>query len=124
MVLSMDLSAGGHLSHGSRVNVTGKWFEIRHYGVRTGDGLIDYDEVQALAFEHQPKLIICGGSAYPRAIDFKRFRAIADSVDAILLADMAHFAGLVAGGVHTSPVPHAHVSTATTYKICAACAAD
>lgn len=115
-VLSMDLSAGGHLSHGARVNVTGKWFEIRNYGVRTDNGHIDYEEVQALADECQPKLIICGGSAYPRAIDFKRFRAIADSVDAILLADMAHFAGLVAGGVHPSPIPHAHVSTATTYK--------
>ena len=115
-VLSMDLSAGGHLSHGARVNVTGKWFEIRHYGVCPGDGRIDYDEVQTMAHKCQPKLIICGGSAYPRAIDFKRFRAIANSVGAILLADMAHFAGLVAGGVHQSPIPHAHVSTATTYK--------
>ena len=115
-VLSMDLSAGGHLSHGSRANLTGKWFDIVHYGVREDDGLIDDDQVQALAERHRPKLIICGGSAYPRAIDFARFRAVADAVDAVLLADMAHFAGLVAGGVHPSPIPHAHVSTATTYK--------
>lgn len=115
-VLSMDLSAGGHLSHGSRANLTGKWFDIRHYGVREDDGLIDYDQVRRLADECRPKLIICGGSAYPRAIDFARFRQIADEVGAVLLADMAHFAGLVAGGVHPSPIPHAHVSTATTYK--------
>jgi len=115
-VLSMDLSAGGHLSHGSKANLTGKWFDIVHYGVRADDGLIDLDEVQRLAEQHRPKLIICGGSAYPRAIDFARFRAVADSVDAVLLADMAHFAGLVAGGAHASPIPHAHVSTATTYK--------
>ena len=115
-VLSMDLSAGGHLSHGSRANLTGKWFNIAHYGVRPDDGLIDHDEVERLAHEHNPKLIICGGSAYPRAIDFARFRAIADNVDAVLLADMAHFAGLVAGRVHPDPLPHAHVCTATTYK--------
>jgi len=115
-VLSMSLSEGGHLSHGSTANLTGKWFNIVHYGVRPDDGLIDFEQVQALADEHRPKLIICGGSAYPRAIDFARFREIADSVDAVLLADMAHFAGLVAGGVHASPIPHAHVSTATTYK--------
>ncbi len=115
-VLSMDLSAGGHLSHGSSANLTGKWFNIVHYGVSEVDGLIDYDDVLRLAHEHRPKLIICGGSAYPRAIDFARFRAIADATDSILLADMAHFAGLVAGGAHPSPVPHAHVSTATTYK--------
>jgi len=116
IVLSMDLSAGGHLSHGSRANLTGKWFEIRHYGVREEDGRIDYDQVADLAESHRPKLIICGGSAYPRAIDFARFRRIADSVDAVLLADMAHFAGLVAGGVHPNPLPHAQVTTATTYK--------
>ena len=116
VVLSMDLQAGGHLSHGSRANLTGKWFDIHHYGVREDDGRIDYDEVAAMAGACRPKLIICGGSAYPRAIDFARFREIADSVDAVLLADMAHFAGLVAGGAHPSPVPHAHVSTATTYK--------
>ena len=115
-VLSMDLSAGGHLSHGSSANLTGKWFDIVHYGVREDDGLIDYDRVGELAERHRPKLIICGGSAYPRVVDFARFRSIADGVDAVLLADMAHFAGLVAGGVHPSPLPHAHVSTATTYK--------
>lgn len=115
-VLSMDLSAGGHLSHGSSANLTGKWFNIVHYGVRPDDGLIDFDEVLKQAGEHRPKMIICGGSAYPRAIDFARFRAIADEVGAVLLADMAHFAGLVAGGQHPSPIPHAQVSTATTYK--------
>lgn len=115
-VLSMDLSAGGHLSHGSRANLTGKWFDIVHYGVREDDGLIDYDQAAEIAERHRPKLIICGGSAYPRAIDFARFRSIADGVDAVLLADMAHFAGLVAGGAHPSPLPHAHVVTATTYK--------
>ena len=115
-VLSMDLSAGGHLSHGSPANLTGKWFNIAHYGVRAQDGLIDHDDVERLARLHRPKLIICGGSAYPRAIDFARFRAIADGVNAALLADMAHFAGLVAGGVHPDPLPHAHVCTTTTYK--------
>ncbi|TFH46078.1 MAG: serine hydroxymethyltransferase, partial [Lysobacterales bacterium] len=115
-VLSMDLSAGGHLSHGSRANLTGKWFNVTHYGVRADDGLIDHDDVERIAHQHQPKLIICGGSAYPRAIDFARFRAIADAVNAVLLADMAHFAGLVAGGVHPDPLPHAHVCTTTTYK--------
>lgn len=115
-VLSMDLGAGGHLSHGSPANLTGKWFDIISYGVSAADGMIDHQEVQRLAEQHRPKLIICGGSAYPRAIDFARFRGIADAVGAVLLADMAHFAGLVAGGVHPSPVPHAHVTTATTYK--------
>ena len=115
-VLSMSLSEGGHLSHGSTANLTGKWFNIIHYGVREDDGFIDTEQVQVLAEKHRPKLIICGGSAYPRCIDFQAFRAVADSVDAILLADMAHFAGLVAGGAHSSPIPHAHVSTATTYK--------
>ncbi len=115
-ILSMDLSAGGHLSHGAKVNLTGKWFNVVHYGVRPEDGHIDMAGVERLAQEHQPKLIICGGSAYPRAIDFAAFRAAADSVGAWLLADMAHFAGLVAGGQHPHPFPHAHVATATTYK--------
>ncbi len=115
-VLSMDLSAGGHLSHGSRANLTGKWFDIVSYGVREDNGLIDYDQIQTIAEGCRPKLIICGGSAYPRAIDFAWFRAIADHVGSILLADMAHFAGLVAGGIHPNPIPHAHVTTATTYK--------
>ena len=115
-VLSMDLSAGGHLSHGSSANLTGKWFNIVHYGVSEEDGRIQMDQVRDLADAHQPKLIICGGSAYPRTIDFKGFRKIADGCGAKLLADMAHFAGLVAGGVHPSPIPHAHVVTATTYK--------
>lgn len=115
-VLSMDLSSGGHLSHGSRANLTGKWFNIVHYGVRDADGMVDMDAVAALALEHRPKMIICGGSAYPRALDFAAFRAVADEVGAVLLVDMAHFAGLVAGGTHPSPLPHAHVVTATTYK--------
>ncbi|MEK9671739.1 MAG: serine hydroxymethyltransferase [Rhodospirillaceae bacterium] len=115
-VLSMDLSAGGHLSHGAKANLTGKWFNIVPYGVRPEDGLLDYDAMAAQAREHKPKLIIAGGSAYPRAIDFARFRQAADAVGAMLLADMAHFAGLVAGGQHPSPFPHAHVATATTYK--------
>jgi len=115
-ILSMALSAGGHLSHGAKPNLTGKWLNPVHYGVDAHSGLIDFDEVEKLAHQHQPKLIICGGSAYSRAIDFKKFRAIADQVGAYLMADMAHFAGLVAGGQHPSPIPHAHVSTATTYK--------
>ena len=114
-VLSMALDAGGHLSHGAAPNLTGKWFNPVRYGTDAA-GFIDMDEVERLAQEHRPKLIICGGSAYPRAIDFAGFRAITDSVDAVLLADMAHFAGLVAGGAHPSPLPHAHVTTATTYK--------
>lgn len=115
-VLSMDLAAGGHLSHGAKANLTGKWFDIVHYGVRDDDGLLDYDAMAGLAREHRPKLIIAGGSAYPRVIDFARFRAVADEIGALFLADMAHFAGLVAGGAHPSPFPHAHVATATTYK--------
>tara|TARA_B100001079_G_scaffold267269_1_gene275722 strand:- start:1158 stop:2549 length:1392 start_codon:yes stop_codon:yes gene_type:complete len=115
-VLSMDLSAGGHLSHGAKANLTGKWFRIVHYGVSKLDGQIQMEQVRDLALTHQPKLIICGGSAYPRTIDFAGFRKIADECGAILLADMAHFAGLVAGGVHPNPLPHAHVATATTYK--------
>lgn len=116
VILSMALPAGGHLSHGARANISGKWLRPVQYGVRPGDGLIDYDEVARLAHAHRPRLIVAGGSAYPRVIDFARFRAIADSIDALLLVDMAHFAGLVAGGQHPSPIPHAHVVTATTYK--------
>ena len=115
-ILSMSLAAGGHLSHGAAPNLSGKWFDPVQYGVRRQDGLIDYEEVERLARESRPKLIIAGGSAYSRVIDFARFRRIADSVGARLLVDMAHFAGLVAGGVHPSPVPHAHVVTTTTYK--------
>lgn len=115
-ILGMDLSAGGHLTHGARPNQSGKWFNAIHYGVRKDDNLIDYDQVQALATEHQPKLIIAGGSAIPRQIDFAKFREIADSVGAYLLVDMAHFAGLVAADEHPSPFPHAHVATTTTHK--------
>jgi glycine hydroxymethyltransferase len=115
-VLSMDLAAGGHLSHGAKANLTGKWFNIVHYGVRDDDGFLDYDAMAGLAREHRPRLIIAGGSAYPRVIEFARFRAVADEIGALFLADMAHFAGLVAGGAHPSPFPHAHVATATTYK--------
>lgn len=115
-VLGMSLAAGGHLTHGAKPNLSGKWFRSVQYGVRRRDGLIDYDEAEALAVEHRPKLVIAGGSAYPRIIDFARFRAIADRVGARLLVDMAHFAGLVAAGVHPSPFPHAHVATSTTHK--------
>ncbi|HUI18158.1 MAG TPA: serine hydroxymethyltransferase [Alphaproteobacteria bacterium] len=115
-VLAMALSAGGHLSHGAAVNQSGKHYRAIPYGVRRQDGLIDYDAVEALAREHRPKLVVAGGSSYPRAIDFARMRRIADGVGARLLVDMAHFAGLVAGGVHPSPIPHAHVVTTTTYK--------
>jgi len=115
-VLSMDLSAGGHLSHGSKANLTGKWFHIEHYGIDQASGYIDYDDVARKAADCRPQLIICGGSAYPRAIDFAQFRTIADDCGAVLLADMAHFAGLVAGAVHPSPLPYAHICTATTYK--------
>jgi glycine hydroxymethyltransferase len=115
-ILSMTLAAGGHLSHGAAPNLTGKWFDVIRYGVREEDGRIDDNQVRELAIEHRPQLIICGGSAYPRAIDFAKFRAVADEVGAWLLADIAHFAGLVAGGQHPSPLPHAHVVTATTYK--------
>jgi glycine hydroxymethyltransferase len=115
-ILGMSLSAGGHLTHGAAPNLSGKWFDAVQYGVRRDDGLIDYDEVEALANERKPAMIIAGGSAYPRHIDFARFRAIADSVGAYFLVDMAHFAGLVAGGVHPSPLPHAHVVTTTTHK--------
>jgi glycine hydroxymethyltransferase len=115
-ILGMALSAGGHLTHGARPNISGKWFNAVSYGVRPGDGRIDFDEVASLAETHRPKLIIAGGSAYSRIIDFARFRAIADVVGAYLLVDMAHFAGLVAGGVYPSPLPHAHVVTTTTHK--------
>ncbi|NYS24072.1 serine hydroxymethyltransferase [Rhodobacteraceae bacterium 2376] len=114
--LAMDLSAGGHLTHGAPVNQSGKWFNAVHYGVKRDDQRIDYDHVAALAAEHKPKIIIAGGSAIPRQIDFARFREIADSVGAYLMVDMAHFAGLVAAGVHPSPFPHAHVATTTTHK--------
>lgn len=115
-ILGMSLAAGGHLTHGAPPAQSGKWFNAVQYGVCKDTDLIDFDEVEALAKEHNPKLIIAGGSAYPREIDFARFRAIADSVGAMLMVDMAHFAGLVAGGVHPSPLPHAHVVTTTTHK--------
>jgi glycine hydroxymethyltransferase len=114
--MGLDLAAGGHLSHGSPVNMSGKWFKVVPYNVRRDDHRIDMDEVARLARESRPKVIIAGGSAYPRIIDFKRFREVADEVGAVLLVDMAHFAGLVAGGVHPSPFPHAHVVTTTTHK--------
>ncbi len=115
-ILGMSLAAGGHLTHGARPNLSGKWFNALSYGVRREDARIDFDEVERLARVHRPKLIIAGGSAYPRVIDFARFRAIADEVGAHLMVDMAHFAGLVAGGVHPSPLPYAHVVTTTTHK--------
>ncbi|MQT13690.1 serine hydroxymethyltransferase [Segnochrobactrum spirostomi] len=114
--MGLDLAAGGHLTHGSPVNLSGKWFRPVPYHVRRDDELIDYEEVEKLAHEHKPKLIIAGGSAYPRIIDFARFRAIADAVGAVFMVDMAHFAGLVAGGVHPNPLDHAHVVTTTTHK--------
>ncbi|QYE34440.1 serine hydroxymethyltransferase [Polymorphobacter sp. PAMC 29334] len=115
-ILGMSLDAGGHLTHGAAPSMSGKWFNAVQYGVRREDHLIDYDAVAELAEKHRPKLIIAGGSAYPRVIDFARFRAIADSVGALLMVDMAHFAGLVAAGIHPSPLPHAHVVTTTTHK--------
>ena len=115
-ILGMSLAAGGHLTHGAPPNMSGKWFNAVQYGVRQQDHLIDYEEVEALADAHKPQMIIAGGSAYPRIIDFARFREIADRVGAILLVDMAHFSGLVAAGVHPSPFPHAHVATSTTHK--------
>ena len=114
--MGLDLAAGGHLTHGSPVNMSGKWFKPAHYTVRQDDQLLDMDAIAKQAEEVKPKLIIAGGSAYSRSWDFKRFREIADSVGAYLLVDMAHFAGLVAGGVHASPVPYAHVTTTTTHK--------
>ena len=115
-ILGMSLDAGGHLTHGAKPSMSGKWFNAVQYGVRREDQLIDYDEVERLAREHRPQLIIAGGSAYPRVIDFARFRSIANDVGALFMVDMAHFAGLVAGGVHPSPLPHAHVVTTTTHK--------
>ena len=115
-ILGMSLAAGGHLTHGAAPNISGKWLHPVQYGVRKEDALIDFDEVERLATEHKPKIIVAGGSAYPRVIDFERFRAIADSVGALLMVDMAHFSGLVAGGAHPSPFPHAHIATTTTHK--------
>ena len=115
-ILGMSLDAGGHLTHGAPPAMSAKWFNAVQYGVRADDHLVDFDQVEALAKEHRPSLIIAGGSAYPRTLDFARFRAIADDVGALLMVDMAHFAGLVAGGAHPSPLPHAHVVTTTTHK--------
>ena len=115
-ILGMSLDAGGHLTHGAKPAMSGKWFNAVQYGVRRDDDLIDFEQVEALAKEHRPRLIIAGGSAYPRHIDFARFRAIADEVGAILMVDMAHFAGLVAAGEHPTPFGHAHVVTTTTHK--------
>ena len=115
-ILGMSLDAGGHLTHGAAANQSGKWFNAIQYGVRRDNAQIDFDQVEALAREHKPKLIIAGGSAYPRTIDFARFRRIADEVGAYFMVDMAHFAGLVAGGSYPSPLPHAHIVTTTTHK--------
>jgi glycine hydroxymethyltransferase len=115
-ILGMSLAAGGHLSHGAAPNMSGKWFKAVQYGVRRDDGLLDYEELEALARAEKPKMIIAGGSAYPRIIDFARIRAVADEVGAVFLVDMAHFAGLVAAGLYPSPFPHAHVATTTTHK--------
>ena len=115
-IMGLDLSHGGHLTHGSPVNVSGKWFNVVQYGVDKETQRLDMEAIRQLALEHKPKLIVCGYSAYPRTIDFAAFRAIADEVGAYLLADMAHIAGLVAAGVHPSPVPHCDVVTTTTHK--------
>ncbi len=115
-ILGMSLAAGGHLTHGAAPNQSGKWFNAIQYGVRESDSLLDYDEVERLAKEHKPKMIVAGASAYPRHIDFARFREIADSVGAYLFVDMAHYAGLIAAGTYPSPVPHAHITTTTTHK--------
>jgi glycine hydroxymethyltransferase len=115
-ILGMGLAAGGHLTHGARPALSGKWFNAVQYGVRADDGCIDYDQLEKLALEHRPRLIIAGASAYSRIIDFARFRAVADQVGAYLMVDMAHIAGLVAAGLHPSPFPHAHVVTSTTHK--------
>ncbi len=115
-ILGMSLAAGGHLTHGAAPNMSGKWFNAVQYGVRKDDGLLDYDELESLARQHKPKLIIAGGSAYPRFIDFARIRAVADEVGAYFMVDMAHFAGLVAAGIFPSPMAHAHVVTTTTHK--------
>ncbi|MEO1110815.1 MAG: serine hydroxymethyltransferase [Pseudomonadota bacterium] len=114
--MGLDLNSGGHLTHGSPVNMSGKWFNVVSYGVREDDHRLDMEEVERLANEHKPKLILAGGTAYSRVWDWKKFREIADSIGAYLMVDMAHIAGLVAGGVHPSPVPHAHVVTSTTHK--------
>ena len=115
-IMGLGLASGGHLTHGAPPNLSGKWFNAIQYGVRPDDHRIDYDEVERLAREHKPAMVITGGSAYPRVIDFARFRKIADSVGAYLIVDMAHFAGLVAAGLHPSPLPHAHIVTTTTHK--------
>ncbi len=115
-ILGMSLASGGHLTHGAAPNLSGKWFRAVHYGVRREDGLLDYEELERLAREEKPRLIIAGGSAYPRIIDFARIRRVADEVGAHFLVDMAHFAGLVAAGLYPSPLPHAHVVTSTTHK--------
>lgn len=115
-IMGLSLDAGGHLTHGAKAALSGKWYNAVQYGVRPDDHLIDFDQVERLAIEHRPTLIIAGGSAYPRHIDFARFRAIADEVGALFMVDMAHFAGLVAGGVHPTPFGHAHVVTTTTHK--------
>ena len=115
-VLGMSLASGGHLTHGAGPNLSGKWFNAVQYGVSKETGTIDYDEVRVLAEEHKPKMIVAGASAYPRTLDFEAFRGIADSVGAYLMVDMAHISGLVAAGVHPSPVPHAHIVTSTTHK--------
>jgi glycine hydroxymethyltransferase len=115
-ILSLELSHGGHLTHGLKVNFSGRLYTIVHYGVSRETSLVDYDEVRRLAKDHRPKLIVCGGSAYPRAVEAERFREIADEVGAYLLCDMAHFAGLVAAGLHPNPVPHCDFVTSTTHK--------
>jgi len=116
--MGLSLAAGGHLTHGSPVNLSGKWFKVVPYSVRRQDHRIDMDEVASLARQHRPKVIVAGGSAYPRTIDFAAFRVIADEVGALLMVDMAHFAGLVAGGAHPSPFPHAHVVTSRPTRPC------
>lgn len=116
VILGMSLASGGHLTHGAAPNQSGKWFKAVQYGVKPEDGLIDYAEVERLALEHKPKMIIAGASAYPRVIDFAKFREIADKVGAYLFADIAHYAGLIAGGAYPSPFPHCHVATTTTHK--------
>ncbi|MEC7577078.1 MAG: serine hydroxymethyltransferase, partial [Pseudomonadota bacterium] len=115
-ILGMSLAAGGHLTHGAKPNQSGKWFNAIQYGVRKDDGLIDFEEVERLAKEYRPKMIVAGASAYPRSIDWARFREIADSIDALLMVDMAHYAGIIAGGEYPNPMPHAHVVTSTTHK--------
>ncbi len=115
-ILGMSLSAGGHLTHGAKPNLSGKWFNAIQYGVRKEDSLIDFDEIEQLSVNHKPKLIIAGGSAYPRIIDFKRFREIANKINAYFLVDMAHFSGLVAGGMHPNPIDYADIVTTTTHK--------